>query len=234
MEFDIVPELLEKIKADYEKNMAAVNTEEVLNKLFNSGNYEDAYDYAKKMSKALSDSYIKNITDDVLPNGRMYYNIANRIFPETIKNAYINMAVVTTNIQGNINKKAGIGIKAQTPNYNADRARGMVEKIAEAESFDDVKFMIKPPVIENITQSVVDDTIKTNAEFHYKSGLRARVERKLGGKCCDWCQRLVGKYSYPDVPEDIYRRHDNCRCTVTYYPSKTGKGQDVWSKKIVK
>lgn len=32
-----------------------------------------------------------------------------------------------------------------------------------------------------------------------------------------------------NVPEDIYRRHDNCTCTVTYYNGK--ERQNIWTKK---
>jgi hypothetical protein len=50
----------------------------------------------------------------------------------------------------------------------------------------------------------------------------------MHGKGCRWCRNLAGEYSYPDVPRDVYRRHDNCSCTVTYV---TEKGtQDVWNK----
>ena len=51
----------------------------------------------------------------------------------------------------------------------------------------------------------------------------------LHGGCCEWCRALAGTYSYPDVPKDVYRRHQRCRCTVDYYPGN-GKIQNVHSK----
>ena len=42
---------------------------------------------------------------------------------------------------------------------------------------------------------------------------------------------LAGTYNYKEAPDDIYRRHDNCRCQVTYDPKNDSRGvQDVWSK----
>lgn len=74
------------------------------------------------------------------------------------------------------------------------------------------------------------DYIKKNAEFRSKAGLNCYIERKDGHNCCDWCTKMAGRYAYPDdTPKDVFRRHDNCGCSVTY---KNGRQrQDVWSKK---
>ncbi|MBO4865529.1 MAG: hypothetical protein J5582_03005 [Ruminococcus sp.] len=72
--------------------------------------------------------------------------------------------------------------------------------------------------------------MKTNAELRNKAGLKCYIERETDGKCCEWCTKMAGRYAYPDdTPKDVFRRHDNCGCTVTY---KNGRQrQDVWSKK---
>lgn len=232
-ENDIVPELLEKIINDFEENVSLIRAEETFEALLKSNNLEDAYEIAREIGGALSESFSKFITEDILPNGRMYYNIANRIIPPSLQKAYNEAEKFTEVIMSNILSKSKIGIKVQQGLLNQDRIRGIVDRLSEAENYQNVKFLTGKAVVQNVTQSAVDDTIEANAEFHYKSGLRARVERKLGGKCCAWCQKLVGKYTYPDVPEDVYRRHENCRCTVIYYPSKANRGQDVWSKKVI-
>ncbi len=232
-ENDIVPELLEKIMNDFEENVSLIRAEETFEALLKSNNLEDAYETAREIGGALSESFSKFITEDILPNGRMYYNIANRIIPPTLQKAYKEAEEITEIIMSNILSKSKIGIKVQKGLLNQDRIRGIVDRLSEAENYQDVKFLTGKAVVQNVTQSAVDDTIEANAQFHYKSGLRAVVERKLGGKCCAWCRNLVGRYTYPNVPDDVYRRHENCRCTVTYYPSKASKGQDVWSKRTV-
>ena len=74
---------------------------------------------------------------------------------------------------------------------------------------------------ENITGSFQTDYIKKNAEFRGKAGLTCYIERKDGFRCCDWCAGLAGRYRYPDeVPKDVYRRHDNCTCDVSYVSEK--------------
>ena len=78
--------------------------------------------------------------------------------------------------------------------------------------------------------SIVDDTIKTNVDFHNKLGLKPKIVRKMNGKCCDWCKEVEGEYEYPNVPKDVFRRHRFCRCTVEYEPGN-GKRQNVHTKK---
>ena len=50
--------------------------------------------------------------------------------------------------------------------------------------------------------------------------------------CCDWCRSLAGTYDYSagQYPDDIFRRHQNCRCIVTVSNEK-GHYTDVWSKR---
>ncbi len=72
--------------------------------------------------------------------------------------------------------------------------------------------------------------MKANADFRSRAGLDTYIERRDDGKCCEWCSKLAGRYSYPDsTPRDVFRRHDNCGCTVEYVCSK-GR-QNVWSKR---
>ena len=72
--------------------------------------------------------------------------------------------------------------------------------------------------------------MKRNAEFQNRAGVSPKIVRKSPTKCCPWCDALVGEYKYPDdVPDDVYRRHDNCNCIVEFYPGD-GKKQNVWSK----
>ncbi len=63
-------------------------------------------------------------------------------------------------------------------------------------------------------------------------GLKPKIIRRTTFKCCEWCDNLAGTYTYPDVPSDVYRRHENCRCTVIYDPADGSKTvQDMRSKK---
>ena len=84
---------------------------------------------------------------------------------------------------------------------------------------------------ENITHAMADDYMKTNAEFRSKAGIDTYIERRDDGKCCEWCSGLAGRYRYPEqVPRDVFRRHDNCGCLVSYV-TPGGMRQNVHSKR---
>ena len=78
-------------------------------------------------------------------------------------------------------------------------------------------------------KSAVTDTIKTNADFQSKSGLSPKIKRVAHAGCCDACAALEGEWDYGKEPDDVYWRHGNCTCTVTYDPG-TGKAQDAHTK----
>ncbi|MEG1408013.1 MAG: hypothetical protein RSD23_09145, partial [Ruthenibacterium sp.] len=131
-------------------------------------------------------------------------------------------------VQETLNAAAGIGIKAQTTPFNVSRVDGIVGRVSAAEKFDEVAWILNAPVV-NFSQAIADDTLKANVDFQGKAGLHPKVIRKAERKCCEWCSRLEGEYTYPDVPKDVYRRHANCRCDVNYDPG-SGKRQNVWTK----
>lgn len=133
-------------------------------------------------------------------------------------------------VQDNLNQAAGIGLKAQAAPLNTDRVNGIIAKICAAESFDKAAWVLGDPV-RTFSQSVVDDTLERNARFQYDAGLSPKVVRKAEAKACKWCRGLEGTYEYPKVPADVYRRHENCRCTVEYDPGGAKKFQNVHTKR---
>ena len=109
------------------------------------------------------------------------------------------------------------------------RTQGILDRVS-SEKFSGVRWILGDGVITNYMQSFVDETMKRNAEFQSNAGVSPKIVRKSPTKCCPWCDALVGEYKYPDdVPDDVYKRHDNCNCIVEFYPGD-GTKQDVWSK----
>lgn len=233
---DIAPELLAAIEKDFAAAYAKSDTIKKIMALVaaGKGNYSDAHAFAIEVGEILSSSLRAHLTADVLPDGRLFYNIANRILPPTMGESYTLIAAETAAIQTNLNAAAGIGIKGIEAELNEDRIAGIVNKISAAEKFEEVAWLLYEPMV-NFCQSIVDDTAKKNAEFHLKSGLAPKIIRRSTGKCCAWCDKLAGVYDYRDVRStgnDVFRRHERCRCTVEYVPAD-GKRQNVWSKKPV-
>ena len=231
MNKDIVPELLEKIQKEFKNKSekSKVLKQKVLALKAGKATHLDSNEFAIEVGNILADVFKNEITENVLPDNRMYYNIAKRLIEPNMKNNFDIVSDYSRDIQEVLNKESNISLKAIKPEMNQDRIDGIVNKISEYEDFKEGKWLLEEP-IKNFTQSVVDDTIKTNADFQYKAGLTPKIVRKEVGSCCDWCKEVVGVYEYPDVPKDVYRRHRFCKCTVDYLPGN-GKKKDVWSKK---
>lgn len=86
--------------------------------------------------------------------------------------------------------------------------------------------------LENISRGMYDDFVESSCRSMRKTGAKAVIVRKEIGSCCDWCRSLAGTYDYSagQYPDDIFRRHENCRCIVTVSNEK-GHYTDVWSKR---
>nr|DAP85568.1 MAG TPA: hypothetical protein [Caudoviricetes sp.] len=228
---DIVPSLLKKIKSEFEgARLDSEVLKDLLSKLHHSkASYLDANQYAIEIGEILSKALGASLTNETLPDGKMYYNIAQRVLTDVLGRNYELVSDYAEQVQKNLNSEAKIGLAAQVPELNQDRIDGLVNRLASEESFDDVKWLLDDPIV-NFSQSIVDDSIRKNAEFHHKVGLSPKIVRRVVGHPCKWCKSLEGSYNYPEVPKDIYRRHGNCRCTVDYHPGN-GKKQNVHTKR---
>ena len=228
---DIVPSLLKTIKSEFEgARLDSEVLKDLLSKLHHSkASYLDANQYAIEIGEILSKALGASLTNETLPDGKMYYNIAQRVLTDVLGRNYELVSDYAEQVQKNLNSEARIGLTAQVPELNQDRIDGLVNRLASEESFDDVKWLLDDPIV-NFSQSVVDDSIRKNVEFHHKVGLSPKIVRRVVGHPCKWCKSLEGSYNYPEVPKNIYRRHGNCRCTVDYHPGN-GKKQNVHTKR---
>ena len=230
---DIAPKLLKKIQDDFKNKFDNSKIIRELYRKVEQGNatYKEANEFAIEVGELLSGSFKKNLSSSVLPDGRMYYNIADRIIRDTLGNNYELVADISAEVQEILNKKAGIGIKAIKPKINEDKVRGIVDIVSGKEKYDEIAYMLGEPVI-NFSQSVVNDAVRENADFQYKAGLSPKIIRTSTGKCCEWCDKLAGIYDYEavsDTGNNVFRRHKYCRCLVEYAPGD-GKRQNVHTK----
>lgn len=219
---DVLPELLKLVCDEFEKSYAANGiVKQVQKKLEDkSATYADAYEYAYEVGCMLSDALTKYVTNELLPNGTMYYNIAQRLLQKTLGTNYKLVSELAAGVQKVLNRKAGLTLAALKPDIDQNKVDGLIERLSKGD-FENDKFVMGSP-IANFTQSVVDDTIAKNVEFHASAGLQPKIVRRYAGNGCKWCANLAGTYNYP-VKQEIYRRHDNCRCIVEYFP-EDGRG----------
>ena len=230
MEHDVLPSILKEVQQRFESEYGK---SEVVSRAFaelqaKKATYKTANEFAIEVGEILSKALGASLSADKLPDGKMYYNIAQRLLTDVLGRNYEIISGYTRDVQKKLNTDAKISLKVQVPELNQDRVAGIVNRLASEENFEDVSWLFGEPIV-NFSQSIIDDSIQKNAEFHHKSGLQPEIIRKSYLHCCDWCQEVQGSYKYPKVPRNVYRRHQRCRCTVDYDP-KSGKVKDIWSK----
>lgn len=227
---DIAPQLLEKLRKRFSEKISVNPKIRAMLKRIQEGSatYANAGEYAWLIGQALADVFDENLSSAVLPDGKMYFNIADRVLRPLLEEDHAIISEAAAMVQTALNQKANIGIKAQTVPVNKERIDGIVNKVSESDTFDAVSWVLDEPV-KNFSMNVVDETLRANVNFQGRSGLTPKVIRRAERKCCEWCSNLAGVYDYP-VDREVYQRHERCRCTVEYEPGD-GRRQNVHTKR---
>lgn len=231
MAADIVPELNAHIEASFNGYvMRDRQLSQISNRIRDgTANLKDAHAYAERLGEDLSRALVNTLTPDALPNGTLYYNIAQRTIIPGLENNYKLVNDAAEIIQKALDQKSKIGLGVVRADFPLERVNGLIDKITQdTVPVDMVIRWLQEPIINN-SEAFADDFVRSNASFRSKAGLKATITRIADPKCCDWCAALEGTYEYGKEPDDIYRRHEFCRCTVTYRSEKTS--QNAWSKK---
>ena len=80
MATDVVPQLNEAIQTSFQGNVMKDRRIAQISKRIRDGTatFVDGHDYAERLGENLSRALASNLTEQTLPDGRLYYNIAKR------------------------------------------------------------------------------------------------------------------------------------------------------------
>lgn len=231
MAVDVVPALNAKIETSFKGNVMKDRRAITVSKRIRDGTatFKDAHTYAQSLGESLSKALVDTLTEDNLPNGTLYYNIAERTVIPALENNYKLVNEATDAIQKIQDKKNKIGLGSVSADFPTERIQGLIDKMtADDITLEGAVRWLMEPIVNN-SEAFVDDYIRDNAKFRSDVGLKATITRTAEAKCCDWCADKEGTWDYDKAPPDVYQRHEFCRCVVTYQSQKTS--QDVWSKR---
>ena len=228
---DIVPALLDGIQKSFKNRVERDSRILRVNGRIRDGTatLTDAHVYSQRVGTALSNALREHITADTLPNGELYYNIADRVINPTLMENYELVNETAEDIQRIIDTKDGIGLGSVKAPFPQERVDGLIDKMTDS-AIDIANRLVwlGEPIVNN-SEAFFDDYVKENAAFRNGVGLKTTITRITAPGCCEWCSKMAGSYEYGEEPSDIYRRHEFCRCDVLF---KSDKGvQDVWTKK---
>ncbi len=212
--------------------------------------YETANLYAVRSGELMAQA----LADETQTLAYMSYDVAQGTLMPLMTANHEAVTAVTAAIQGNMNAAAGVGLAPVIPALDTSRIDGLAVVAAQADTMEQARQALAEPLV-NSSQSVVDRSIRDNAQANSKAGIGATIERKTEAAGtreaplrvryknkvykytrkynvpCNWCANLAGVYEYRNggrnIPRDVFRRHESCRCTLTY---RNGVNrQDVWN-----
>lgn len=136
---DVVPALWEQIEKTFRNK---VTVDPLIKNLYKKvkdekASLRDVYTYATLLSKHAVSTLILYLREDNLPDGKLYWNIAERtILPlyRLIHEMILDMAVEITKAE---DKKQGIGLKPIRPEFNEERFRTIINAIVRTSLEED-------------------------------------------------------------------------------------------------
>lgn len=221
---DLLKEMLAQLET---KNTRDPEIRRVLQKVEkNIASHLDGQQYAIRIGQNTADVIVTNLLDGLdVPD---YYKLEATIMP-MLKNDHQLVNELASRIQQALYEKANLGLNPIMPALEEDRAEDLINAISDSKNVSKAKRLVDSSLVD-LVQHFDDKFIEDNARQEYRAGLRPKIRRMLAGGACEWCKDLAGTYDYVDAPKDVYRRHQNCRCLVTYDPGD-GRRQDVHSKR---
>lgn len=182
---------------------------------------EDAAQYQMMLSKILGQTVGENILK--IPESERV-----KFLDWILRNQYQETNDRLAVIQQFLDKQLGINIAPQKAPFPEERVNQLGRSLTDPTVPESTIQRRARAGTETVTKSFHDAYVKKNASFRSRAGLKCYITRKAVSGCCEWCTAMAGRYVYGEEPDDIYRRHDNCDCTVTFENGR--KRQDVWSK----
>lgn len=193
---------------------------------------QDCLRYAERLGEHLSRAFAEVLTAENLPNGTLYFNIANKTILPMLREAHIDINTQASAVQKAIDRALHIGLQPLSGSFPESRVRDLMYTMCKPDLPQQKKeAYLKEPIV-NTCASFFDDFVRENADFRFRSGMSPVIIRTAAEGCCEWCSKLAGAYPYEKVKSTghgAFRRHENCRCVTTFEYGR--KSQNVWSKK---
>ena len=167
--------------------------------------------------------YTQDTVLDLAPEDRQ------RLVEALLHRGYDDTTEALTIVQETLDKAQGLHLNPVVPKYPAERVVQVAHALMDPTVPDEKIVRRAGAPVANVNMSFHDDYMKENAKIRAKLGFKCYLNRVAAAGCCKWCTDIAGRYVYGDQPEDVFRRHDNCGCTVTFENGR--ERQDVWSKR---
>ena len=184
--------------------------------------YEDTAAYSVRAGKMIGALFSRRLPE-IPPEER------EQLCVDLLHDQYIDINAAVDAAQRYLDERLGIQLAPQHAPFDSERGHQIGSSLRDLSKPVETLQRRAKAATETTVKSMHDDRMKTEAKFRSRAGLKCFITRKAVSGCCAWCTAMAGRFEYGEEPDDIYRRHDNCDCTVTFENGR--KRQDVWSKR---
>lgn len=209
------------IKGPFLDALAADARAQDLLELINSGRgtYSTASAYAARVGECLA-----RILREYAPETSIADWDIENLLPKSLGLDHSIVVNACQTVQENLNADAGLGMRFVQPKFDNDRCWGMVAELRDNPEFTNIEATFYDQ-IANFSQNVVDESIRSNANVMSRAGIESKIIRVAEFRACAWCRSVAGSFNYDDVSgtgNDVWRRHENCRCTIDFVTERNG------------
>lgn len=130
---DVAPELYQLIIDDFESRMQQdKRIRQIQCKIENEkADLTDIYQYANRIGELGSEALIKCFAENRLPNGILYWNIAQRTVKPFLKHIHKLINEKAIRVQKSIDTRDGIGLNPIDGKFPEDRVDDLVQKLVD-------------------------------------------------------------------------------------------------------
>ena len=181
-----------------------------------NGDFTDSAQCSRFLSKFLGEQLAKHILELPPDEGR------SELCQQLLKDFFDELSQRFERVQSRLDRENGVGLATVEPDFPAERVQNVAGSLNDTTVSDETIQRRCRNAVANVANTMHDSFIQVNAKFRNNVGLFVQVTRTGGAECCDWCAQVSGTFwGYNRDLREVFRRHDNCTCTITYTSSKT-------------
>lgn len=131
---DIVPELYEKILLNFEKLIKDDPKDQAYLKRLEKGTatQQETSLYARRLGEHAAKALVANLTEETLPDGKLYWNIAERTVKPLLQEVHRRVNDAAVVVQEREYKEKGIGLKPQRAQFPEERVNALLNAMVKS------------------------------------------------------------------------------------------------------
>ena len=218
---DVAPELYSEIQKLYTKSVRSDSKiMGIVRKVKEGkGTQSDLRVMSERLGKHASDALKQVLKVDRLPDGKLYWNIAERTIKPTLEQMHS-----TVNAIASLEKRAediqhGIKLALKTGGDPSWRINEVMNFASNSVTQTELTNALTEPVKTTVLD-FLDDFEKVNAKTRADAGIKQYVIREYDGiglkaGDCHWCIERAGTWTYQEaIDNGVFERHPGCGCTI--------------------